>query len=196
MNDKDLLHKLSLGEESAFKEIFMLYYQQLVVFASKMVYDLDQSRDIVQEVIVNFYEKRTSIEIHTSLKAHLYQSVRNRCLNYLKREQVIRGHHSNIFEEKKNQHQDFKDLMEQTEFENKIYGIINTLPKQCQKIFEMSRFEGKSNGDIAEELNISKRTVETQISNALKKLRSKLANHLVTCGIAFFIFLYNSTLFS
>ena len=58
MNEKDLLHKLSLGDESAFKEMFMLYYQQLVVFANKMVYDLDQSRDLVQEVIVNFYEKR------------------------------------------------------------------------------------------------------------------------------------------
>jgi len=183
MNDKELLHKLSDGDESAFKDIFMLYYQQLVVFATKLVNDMDQSRDLVQEVIVNFYEKRKSIEIHTSLKAHLYQSVRNRCLNYLKREQVIRTHHSNIFEERKDSHQEFVDLMEETELEQKIYNIINSLPKQCQKIFEMSRFEGKSNADIAENLDISKRTVETQISNALKKIRTKLSNHMTTCII-------------
>ncbi|GAF05641.1 RNA polymerase sigma-70 factor [Saccharicrinis fermentans] len=178
MEEKELLQRLSLGDESAFQEIFMRYYQQLVVFANKMVYDLDQSRDLVQEVIVHFYEKRDHIEIHTSLKAHLYQSVRNRCLNYLKREQTIRNHHSRIFEERKESHQEFLDLMEEAELENKIFNIIHALPKQCQKIFEMSRFDGKSNADIAEELSISKRTVETQISNALKKIRAKLFSHM------------------
>lgn len=191
MDDKELLHKLSQGDETAFKDIFMLYYQQLVVFATKLVSDIDQSRDLVQEVIVNFYEKRESIEIHTSLKAHLYQSVRNRCLNYLKREQVIRTHHSNIFEDRKDNHQEFKDLMEETELENRIYQIINSLPKQCQKIFEMSRFEGKTNSDIAEDLNISKRTVETQISNALKKIRTKLSGHIAVCVILFSFVLLN-----
>ncbi|WP_430936759.1 RNA polymerase sigma-70 factor [Saccharicrinis sp. 156] len=184
MKDKDLLQRLSSGDSKAFQEIFMRYYQQLVVFASKLVYDLDQSRDIVQEVIVNFYEKRDNIQIHTSLKAHLYQSVRNRCLNYLKREQTIRTHHSNIFEERKEHHQEFKDLMEETELENRIYHVINSLPKQCQKIFEMSRFDGKSNADIAEELNISKRTVETQISNALKKIRIKFFDHMTVVVIS------------
>ena len=79
--------------------------------------------------------------------------------------------------------------MEETEFEDKIYGIINSLPKQCQKIFEMSRFDGKSNADIAEELNISKRTVETQISNALKKLRSKLSNQILVTTSCLFVIL-------
>ncbi len=194
MDEKDLVYKLSQGDESAFKEIFMLYYQQLVVFASKMVYDLDLSRDLVQEVIVNFYEKRNSIEIHTSLKAHLYQSVRNRCINYIKREQNIRIHHSNMFEEKKDNQLEFTDLMEETELEKRIYDIINTLPNQCQKIFEMSRFDGKKNSEIAEELNISKRTVETQISNALKKIRAKLSNHVSVYAL-FFLFLFTNFTF-
>lgn len=190
MNEKDLLKRLSQGDEAAFEQVFSIYYQQLVVFATKLVNDIDLSRDLVQEVIVNFYEKRHSIEIHTSLKAHLYKSVRNRCLNYLKREQVIRTHHASIYTNKKDEEQVFYDLMEETELENRIFQVIKSLPKQCQKIFEMSRFEGKSNSDIAEELSISKRTVETQISNALKKIRLKLSNYIgVTVVVAFFLLL-------
>jgi len=191
MSDKSILDKLSRGDESVFEEIFNLYYHQLVVFAFKLVNDLDQARDMVQDVIVNFYEKRATIQIHTSLKAHLYQSVRNRCFNHLKREQLIRTHHTHIFEEQKDGHQAFKDLMEETELENKLFRILNSLPKQCQKIFEMSRFDGKTNTDIAQELNISKRTVETQISNALKKLRSKLLSPIGVCVTSFLYILLN-----
>ncbi|SMO41501.1 RNA polymerase sigma-70 factor, ECF subfamily [Saccharicrinis carchari] len=190
MSDRIILDKLSGDDESAFEDIFKLYYHQLVVFAFKMVNDLDQARDLVQDVIVNFYEKRDSIQIHTSLKAHLYQSVRNRCLNHLKREKLIRNHHSTIFEEQKDKHQSFRDLLEETELENKLFNVLNSLPKQCQRIFEMSRFDGKSNADIAQELNISKRTVETQISNALKKLRLKLFNPLMVTVVSFLYVLF------
>ncbi len=178
MDEKTLLNRFAKGDESAFEQIFLMYYQPLVVFANKLVYDLDMARDLVQGVIVHFYEKREEIQIHTSLKAHLYQSVRNRCLNHLKREQTIRNHHSSLFVESKESESIFYDIMEETELENRIFQIIKSLPKQCQKIFEMSRFQGKTNQEIAEELSISKRTVETQISNALKKMRQKLSSYI------------------
>ncbi len=178
MDEKILLNKFAKGDESAFEQIFLLYYQPLVVFANKLVYDLDMAKDLVQAVIVHFYEKREEIQIHTSLKAHLYQSVRNKCLNYLKREQTIRNHHSSLFIESKEAEGVFYDIMEETELENRIFQVIKSLPNQCQKIFEMSRFQGKTNQEIAEELSISKRTVETQISNALKKMRQKLSLYI------------------
>ncbi len=178
MKQQDLLYKLSQGDADAFEQVFKLYYQPLVVFATKLVNDIDLARDFVQEVIVNFYEKRAEIEIHTSLKSHLYQSVRNRCFNHLKREQILRVHHTSIYTDNKDSEQLFHDIMEETELENRINQIINTLPKQCQRIFEMSRFQGKSNQEIADELSISKRTVETQISNALKKMRQKLSSYM------------------
>jgi len=178
MDEITLLDRFSKGDESAFEQMFLLYYQPLVVFANKLVYDMDMARDLVQGVIVHFYEKREEIQIHTSLKAHLYQSVRNRCLNYLKREQTIRNHHSSLFNENKESEGVFHDIMEETELENRIFQIIKSLPSQCQKIFEMSRFQGKTNQEIADELDISKRTVETQISNALKKMRQKLSSYI------------------
>ncbi|MCW3804781.1 RNA polymerase sigma-70 factor [Plebeiibacterium marinum] len=192
MTEKELLTRLSRGDESAFEQIFVAYYQPLVVFANKLVFDIDMARDLVQGVIVHFYEKREEIQIHTSLKAHLYQSVRNKCLNHLKREQTLRTHHSVLFQESKEAEGAFHDIMEETELENKIFQVINTLPGQCRKIFEMSRFQGKTNQEIADELSISKRTVETQISNALKKMRQKLSQYmgiLVSVAIGIFIVL-------
>jgi len=185
MSEKELLEKLAKGDHEAFENLFMSFYKPLVVFALKMLNDIDLARDFVQEVIVNFYEKREEINIHTSLKSHLYQSVRNRCLNHIKRESVIRNHHESIYFQKSEAERDFNDVIEETELENRIYQVISELPTQCKKIFEMSRFQGKSNADIAEELDISKRTVETQISNALKRLRQKLSSYISVTAISF-----------
>ena len=127
------------------------------------------------------------LNIHTSLKSHLYQTVRNRCLNEIKRNQIRRDHHSGIFIEKKNQEAYFDDKMQETELEAKIFSVVESLPKQCKRIFEMSRYEGISNQKIADKLDLSKRTVETQISKALKILRNSLKDYV---DVVIFIFFW------
>ena len=185
-DDKKLLDGLKAGKEAAFEELFMTYYAQLVVFAQKLLGDEDLSREMVQDVFVMFYEKREVLNIHTSLKSHLYQTVRNRCLNEIKRNQIRREHHSGIFIEKKNQEAYFDDKMQETELEAKIFSVVSSLPKQCKRIFEMSRYEGISNQEIADKLDLSKRTVETQISKALKILRSSLKDYIDAVIFVFF----------
>lgn len=178
MTETDLLLGIEKGSEAAFKELFLKYYTQLVVFARKVVVDDDLARELVQDVMVNFYEKRGEIKIHSSLKAHLYQSVRNRCLNQIKHTQIRRDHHSSIYISHKNDEAYIDDKLEETELEQRIFSIIQTLPAQCKRIFEMSRFDGHTNQEIADQLDLSKRTVETQISKALKTLRTQLAGYL------------------
>jgi len=177
-DDSWIVEGIKAGDESAYKSLFLKYYSQLVVFARKVVLDDDLSRELVQDVFVSFYEKRNDLNIHTSLKAHLYQSVRNRCLNQLKHSQIRRDHHASMYLDKKNEEAFVEDKLQQTELEYKIHSIIKTLPEQCRRIFEKSRFEGITNQEIADELNLSKRTVETQISKALKILRKNLAGYL------------------
>lgn len=177
-SDKILLDGLRDGLEEAYEELFMTYYAQLVVFAQKILVDEDLSRDMVQDVFVMFYEKREELNIHTSLKSHLYQTVRNRCLNQIKRTQIRRDYNADLFIDKKRQEANFDDKMLETELELRISKIVESLPKQCKRIFEMSRYEGVTNQEIANKLNLSKRTVETQISKALKKLRNQLRGHV------------------
>ena len=172
-NEQLLLSRLKNGEEQAFRQLFDIYYRRLVAFANKMLTDLDLSRSVVQDVFVMFYEKRNEIDIHTSLQSHLFQTVRNRCLNIIKRDKMKQKHHIQIFENNPDFEQPFEN-MEYNELENCISKTVEELPEQCKKIFTMSRFEGISNQNIADELNLSKRTVETQISKALKRIRTEL----------------------
>jgi len=185
-NDAELLKGIAQGDELAYKELFLRYYAQLVVFARKVVNDDDLARELVQDVIVVFYEKRKEIKIHSSLKAHLYQSVRNRCLNQIKHSQIRRDHHANIYQTKKNDEAYVEDKLQETELEQRILAVIQTLPAQCKRIFEMSRFDGTTNQEIADKLDLSKRTVETQISKALKVLRVQLAGYLDVLALVFY----------
>jgi len=175
INQNDLLFvkRLKNGEELAYKQLFDIYYRRLVAFAFKLLNDLDLSRNVVQDIIVMYYEKRNEIYIHTSLKSLLFQSVRNRCLNIIKKNVMEQKHHKLILANNSEIEQPFENL-EYNELENCISNTIENLPEQCKKIFTMSRYEGINNQKIADELNISKRTVETQISKALKRIRIDL----------------------
>ncbi|GAO31757.1 RNA polymerase sigma-70 factor [Geofilum rubicundum] len=187
--DALLLSGLKRGEERFYRLLFDKYYQPLVIFANRMLLDMDLSRSTVQDVFVMLFDKREEIVIHTSLNAHLYQTVRNRCLNHLKRDKMKNEHHQIILD-KGDTFEQPSTSMELNELEALIQSTIEVLPEQCRRIFKMSRQEGLTNQEIAESLAISKRTVETQISKALKRLREELGRHqLLTHALVTALFL-------
>lgn len=175
-NEITLQQNLAQGKEGAFEAVFRSYFKLLTVFAKKYVQDLSVAEDIVQDVFVKIYEKRETLQFHTSLKAFLYQAVHNKCIDHLRSNKVKSDHHNEIG--KSQSEADFHDMILQAELEERIYKAISDLPEQCELIFKMSRLEGKRNQEIAELLQISKRTVETQISKALKRLRQDIFPYL------------------
>lgn len=161
--------------KSDFERIFKELYPVAVVYARKFVYDLDASQDIAQQVFIKIYEKRDSLEINTSIKSYVFQAVRNSSINYLKQKQTQQKHASFIKERLDVSNN--TDTLVASEFEQQVFGLINQLPDRCQQVFKMNRFEGKKNKEIAQDLNISIRTVETQISKALKFLRQNISRN-------------------
>jgi RNA polymerase sigma-70 factor (family 1) len=170
----DLLHKLKSGDEVAYKTIFDENYPVLVAFANKYLNDLDIAKDTAQNAFVKFFEKRQSIEISSNLKAYLYKMVYNDCLNLIKSKKIKIGHF-NKYSKELELTANFQDLVDETENEFRIYTAIEKLPPRCKQIILQSRIEGKKNKEIADELNISIRTVETQISKALKLIKTGLS---------------------
>lgn len=168
--EHELLHKLKIGNEKAYHAVFHDYFSVLVAFANKYISDLDLAREIVQVVFVKLFEKRQSLEITTSLKSYLYKMVYNDCMNAIKSKKISFEHYSR-YALQMDLLTDFHDVIDQTEKELRIYKALEKLPPQCKLIIQQSRLEGRKNKEIAEELNISIRTVETQISKALKLLR-------------------------
>lgn len=183
-----MTNSIEIINDERIEQLFNEYYSLLTVYANKFLKDLDDSREVVQDVFVKLYDKKERIKIHTSVKSHLYQSVRNACLNIIKQNKNRSLHHENIMYLNGNMNYEIDDVFEQTELEYNIYKAISELPQQCQRIFRMSRFEGLDNQEIADYLDISKRTVETQISKALKNLKLKLSPALAFLLICWFLF--------
>ena len=168
-----MIKGLRSGRDSAYEQLFKEYYKPLAVFASTYVEDIETGKEIVQDLFVHLYEKRKALAINSSIKSYLFKSVRNRCLNHIKHQQVIKMHSDHmkpVVEESEN----LEDKIREAELQHMVSKVVDRLPPKCKMIFTMSRVMGLSNGEIAQELEISKRTVETQISNALKVLREKL----------------------
>jgi len=176
--EHDIINRIKSYDKKAFEELFFDYYPKMTVFAKKYVVDIDTAKEIVQDYFVRLYETRGNLNIQTSLKSYLYSSVRNSCVNYLNQHKLHASHAENIRIQNKDSVSDFLDTLEQTELEYRIWQEVSGLPDQCKRIFYLSRKEGVKNKDIANQLGISIRTVETQISKTLKILRTNLNQYL------------------
>ena len=178
-----LFDEITKGNEEAFNKAFDLYYSRLCFFADKMLHDFDLSRSVVQQVFVDLWIKREKLRID-SLQSYLFQSVRNAAFDVLKHRKVESQYLSTLEKEEPGQ---ISDLMEEAELAERINRAVQNLPEKCREIFVLCRFEELKYAEIASRLNISVKTVEMQISIALKKLRSELADYQ-TIQLLTFIF--------
>jgi RNA polymerase sigma-70 factor (ECF subfamily) len=133
---------------------------------------MDEAKDVVQAVFLNFWDKRATLNITSSPKAYLFRSVYNESLNYLKKQEVLQKHHhisasetSGIQEQKPFAFEDELYLKQ------KIETVLQELPPQCREVFIKSRAEQKKYSEIATELGIAVKTVEAHMSKALKLIR-------------------------
>lgn len=175
---------LKNGEVAKFGQLFSKYYTPLYVFARRYIVNSEEAKDIVQSVFLQIWEMRESLEIKFSFEAYLRKAVLNSCLNSLKHQDIkdrYAGELAKYMLESENQGS-FKGNEPTDLLENEMFSLLKIamkeLPENCERVFRMSRISGMKNKEIATNLNISVRTVETQIYRALKVLRKKLKNHL------------------
>ncbi|TDO19600.1 RNA polymerase sigma-70 factor [Pedobacter duraquae] len=160
-----------------FEEVYLEHYAALHRYAYAILYEDDMADELVQQVFVKILEKKQSFQIHVSVKAYLYRSVHNECLNYLKHEKVKKGYQEHSVGKKQYAESASKNL-QYKELEQQLSKSINALPEQCRTIFQLSRFEELKYAEIALQLGLSVKTIENQISKALKRLRNDLADYL------------------
>ena len=157
-----------------FEQLFRDYFPPLMAFARKILVDEDDAREVVHLVFIKLWEKRNEVDLSTSLKSYLFTSVHNRSLNVIRdRKKFSSGEVPEVAGE-----WDVSAQIESMELEGKMREVIDSLPEKCREIFEMNRFEGLKYGEIASKLDISIKTVENQMSKALKILREQLGKYL------------------
>lgn len=168
--------------------LFKRYYQPLCSHAVRFVYSRAVAEDIVMEVFSRFWQNEIYKAVNTSYRAYLFTTVRHAAFAYLKsefgREQpiVLTWEADSELEHPSTPQQ----LLQYHELHDKIQEILSGVPPQSRKVFVMSRFEGKKNQVIAEELNLSTKTIEGHITKVLSIMRRSLReNGFITMMVGF-----------
>jgi len=178
INEKDLIVRLKTGDQTAFELLFHFYYPGLVMYSTQFTADRMEAEEIVQDFFVRFWQRHQQITPSDTLKSYLFLSVKNGSLNYLKHKKIEEKYIRSMTELSSNHLVYDPDLYIASELQEKVKNAIDLLPEKCREIFNMSRMRGMKNEEIAADLSLSKRTVETQISKALKVLRVELKDYV------------------
>lgn len=173
---KEHIELIKAGNKVAFDQLFLEYYSYLCNYAFQFLHEKDGAEEVVQDMFFHLWEKRESLEIKSSVKSYLFQSVKNRCLTLLKHVSVREAYKTHNQENITYQEQQITEL--EGELATMIEVAVNELPEERQKVFRLNRYEGLKYKEIAQHLGISVKTVEGQMSKALKFLREELQEYL------------------
>ena len=178
-DENNLAQALQRGEAAAFDAVFHRWYAPLCHYACRLTEgDMDEAEDLVQQAFVKLWESHTRLDVAWSLKAYLYRSVHNACLNRLRSLKVRSKYLDFNAHQTATMHTPPDDTS--PELLERFQRALDALPPQCRHIFELSRFETLKYKEIADQLGISIKTVETQMGKALRTLRIQLADYLIT----------------
>ena len=178
--------------EKLFAEIYRKYYGDLCMYALRFINDEDESEEIVQEIIFKLWEQKEQLQAVNSLKSYLFRSVHNRCLNYIKHQAHKNKYSDRAYTEMKKIELEAVEDYQNKELEEKVQKAIDDLPDRCKEVFRMSRFDGKKNKEISEDLGISVKAVEANITRALSSLRESLNKYLKIEFIILILLFFNN----
>ena len=175
-NQQFLLNELQKGNERAFDTVFKQYYKPLCQFSYSFIKDQNTAENLVQEVFVKLWEKRENITNIDNLLSYLMGMVRNQSIDFLRKEKT----NSKVYIQLRPESSEntTEEQISKNEFEEKLLKSILNLPERCRTAIEMSRFDGFSNKEIAQKMEISVKGVEALIGRSLKLLRSELQEFL------------------
>lgn len=172
-----LFNEMKQGKSYAFECFFHYYYPGLCIYAQNLIErPLPDAQNVVQDIFMKFWEDRDKITIQTSVRSYFFAMVRNKCFDLMKSSAYKNGGSTtDRFPELADSEYDTYVL---AELERILDAGLERLPEKCREIFELSRFEGLKNREIAEKLNISVKTVENQMTKALRILKDELKDYL------------------
>ena len=197
--DNDLLISLKSGDLAAFEKFYIEFHPKLFAFSRKFIDDSETAKDILQEVFFDFWTQRSVIDIKTSVQSYLFRMLHNRCLNHIRSRKIHEKYVDYSENKLKEAELAFYDygLDNYTsifflEMQDILEKSIQSLPESCRQIFLLSRNEGLTSKEIANQLNISIRTVENQIYRSLKIIKEDLKDYLLLAPLIFSIVFHHN----
>lgn len=180
-NEKTLITKLKHGDEKSFLYIYNKYSKVLWSFLQKLKVEKDDIEEVVQQTFMKLWEKRASLDEEQSIKSYIITIAKNDIYNKVKHRIIHKKYEDSLIK-----HESACADSTNRELTEVLYKILESLPEKRRKVFELSRIQGYTNQEIANELNISKSTVENHINNSSSYIKKMLKSLGFT-----FIFLTN-----
>ncbi|GGE52222.1 RNA polymerase sigma-70 factor (ECF subfamily) [Pedobacter psychrotolerans] len=173
--DNDLIHLISEGNVDAFAEVYERYWSKLYNAAHKRLRNDALCEEVVQDVFLKYWEKRNTLIFSIGLSNYLHTAIKYSVIDYYRKE-LLKDKYlqvNRLVEAADNSNEEHIYLMD---LRRLVEKVIDTLPAKCKTVYQLSRIENKNNKEIASLLNISEKTVEGHLTNALKLLKISLAD--------------------
>lgn len=174
----EFLAGLKSGQEGSFSDLFTEYYNHLYSYAYRLLSDETEAEECVHATFCHLWDVRKNIEIKESLRSYLFRSVYNRAISSIRQRKIISRYEekglSDLYFSRVVQNPQAEIRLISSETTKAIVAAIESLPERCREVFIGCKIIGKSYAEVAQALDISEKTVENQMTIALKKLREKL----------------------
>ena len=178
--DRQLVRKISEGSKTAFGQLFFEFYYDLCDFTLSIMHSKDEARDVVQDVFLRIWKRRSGWEIHTSLKIYMFQAVRNEALNHIAKKKSLlrlkREFARASLTDMEESGREWND--EERKVVKRIWEIAEEMPEKRQSVFTLHRKHGLSYKEISGIMGITRKTVENHMGEALKYIRERMAVEL------------------
>lgn len=171
--DAELVATLKTGDKNAFTEIYDRYWDKLFSMAGHKLDQLEDAEEVVQNIFISLWNRRTTLNITGTLNSYLAVSVKYRVIKVLEK-QYNQKKYAHSLKKQQGLDDSTREWLEFTELKAQLEQLVKGLPDKCQLVYRMSREEGFSQKEIAGKLDISEKTVEAHLGKALKTIRSGL----------------------
>ncbi len=188
-DDSTLVLLLRQGDEEAFEFLYNRYWEKLLTVAYHRIGSMDVAKELVQDVFANLWRRRQQLTIKTTFAAYIFSAMKYTILDYIRAQAVKEKYVDAIKKSARQTDNTTLDILAYEELNRTLEQEISKLPEKCQRVFRLSRIEHFSNKEIAQKLQISPKTVENQITKALKFLRVNMREFTT-----FFILLFTFSL--
>ncbi len=178
IDNKELVKRLQKGDLHAFDDLYRKYSKKLLFFTLGYIQSSEDAEDVIQEVFFNIWKNHKQLKETLSFNSYIFTITYNTIKKYYRKKGIEKKHLELFLNENKVTNNNTLSKVEYQDLVNQVEKIVNTFPERRKEVFQLSRTSHLSNQEIAEKLNITKKTVENHITTSLKMLRKELKMHL------------------
>lgn len=179
LSDQQILTEIASGNQHVFDDLYRSEYRKLFMLSFKYTRDQEIAEEVVHDVFIKIWNQASALVITQSLRSYLAKAIVNTSINAIKKIKVVHDHHERYKDEL---FEDFDDEDEAMALEKKMLLLeraIEKLPPQCKKVLLMSKYNKQKQQEIADQLNISIKTVKNHLSYAYKKIKENMENEII-----------------